>query len=56
MQRYTKSTKYDTFLAIIQLSVKSTQILTIRKLLIYNDLRKSYKNALKKITKKDTSY
>ena len=33
-----------------------TRNLTFRKLLIFSDLQKSYKNSLKKNEKKDTTY
>jgi hypothetical protein len=55
-QRYTKNARNDAFLAIIRLSVKLITFLTFRKWLIYSVLQKSYKNALKKVTKKCTTY
>jgi len=55
-QRYDQIAKKPRILAIIHLSVENARILTFRKQLNFSDLRKSYKNTLKKIRKKDTTY
>jgi len=55
-QRYTKNSKKHAFLPLFQLSVVFILFLTFGISLIFNGLQKCYKNTLKKIEKKVSSY